>query len=125
MSGLHPPPAATPSIPPAQGGAVAGWTDIGPLAAIPPLRARVVRLAGVAIAVFRTGDDRVFALHDRCPHKGGPLSQGIVHGAWVTCPLHHWTIGLADGAARAPDEGCARVVNARVEAGRVLLEAAA
>ena len=61
---------------------------------------------GAAVAVFRTADDKVFALLDRCPHKGGPLSQGIVFGESVACPLHNWTIGLADGCAKAPDEGC-------------------
>lgn len=98
------------------------WTDVGPLDAIPPLRARTVRLRGVAIAVFRTADDQVFALHDRCPHKGGPLSQGIVHGTSVTCPLHNWVIALTNGTVRAPDEGCVRTVPVRLESGRILLE---
>ncbi|MBN8899275.1 MAG: nitrite reductase small subunit NirD, partial [Rhodospirillales bacterium] len=73
------------------------------------------------VAVFRTADDRVFALFDRCPHKAGKLSQGIVHGSSVTCPLHAWVIGLGDGQAQAPDEGCARTVSVRVEDGRILL----
>ncbi len=67
------------------------------------------------IAVFRTADDQVFALHDRCPHKAGKLSQGIVHGESVTCPLHNWVIGLADGQAQEPDEGCARTVPVRLD----------
>ncbi len=98
------------------------WTDIGPLDAIPPLRARTVRLHGVAIAVFRTADDQIFALHDHCPHKGGPLSQGMVHGTSVTCPLHNWVIDLTDGTARAPDDGCTRTMRVRLEAGRILLQ---
>lgn len=76
------------------------------LSAIPRLGSRVVRTADGDIALFRTGDDQVFALHDLCPHKGGPLSQGIVHGHTVTCPLHAWKIDLASGAAQAPDQGC-------------------
>ena len=108
----------SPQPPPARGG---GEVDIGPLEAIPPLRARTVRLGDLTIAVFRSSDDRVFALHDRCPHKGGPLSQGIVHGHSVTCPLHGWVIDLASGEARAPDEGCTRRVAARVVDGRILL----
>ena len=67
---------------------------------------RVARASGAAVAVFRNAEDKVFALLDRCPHKGGPLSQGIVFGESVACPLHNWTIGLADGCAAAPDAGC-------------------
>ena len=62
------------------------------------------------VAVFRNDQDQVFALLDRCPHKGGPLSQGIVFGTSVACPLHNWTIGLDDGCAKAPDEGCTHQV---------------
>ncbi len=99
------------------------WTAVGPLDAIPRLGARVFRSARHGdIAVFRTADDRVFALLDRCPHKGGPLSQGMVFGERVACPLHGWTIGLGDGEAVAPDKGCARRFPARVEAGQVMLQ---
>ena len=108
--------------------AVAGdavvWTDVGRLDDIPRLRARVVSTKAVDIAVFRTADDRLFALHDRCPHKAGKLSQGIVHGELVTCPLHNWVIGLVDGRARQPDEGCARSVPVRLQDGRILLAVA-
>jgi nitrite reductase (NADH) small subunit len=97
------------------------WADVGALDDLPRPGARVVVTPGTDIAVFRTHDDRVFALHDRCPHKQGKLSQGIVHGAAVTCPLHNWVIGLADGQAMAPDEGCAQVVPVRLRAGRILL----
>ena len=98
------------------------WTDILDVNDIPKLGARVVRHGTLVIAVFRTDDDEVFALEDRCPHKGGPLSQGIVHGRNVTCPLHNWNIALDSGCAVAPDEGCAREYPVRVEAGRVWLE---
>ena len=81
------------------------------------------RADGIEIAVFRTQDDAVFALLDRCPHKGGPLSQGIVFGNRVACPLHNWTIGLNDGCATAPDEGCVTRFPVCVENGRVLLDA--
>ena len=92
------------------------------LADIPRLGARVIERAierGGNVAVFRTADDRVFALADRCPHKGGPLSQGIVHGDRVACPLHNWNIRLETGAAVEPDVGCAARYPARVENGRV------
>lgn len=98
------------------------WVHIGRLEDIPRLGARVVRRDGGNIAVFRTADDEVFALLDRCPHKGGPLSQGIVHGAQVTCPLHDWKIKLQTGEAVAPDEGCTAAFAVRVEADGVWLQ---
>jgi nitrite reductase (NADH) small subunit len=103
---------------------MSGGVDLCALDDIPRLGARRVRrIDGAEIAVFRTADDRVFALLDRCPHKGGPLSQGIVFGAKVACPLHNWTIDLDSGRAVAPDEGCVRRFAVRVEGGRVLLDA--
>jgi nitrite reductase (NADH) small subunit len=98
------------------------WLDAGPLDAIPPRGARVLETADGPIAVFRTSDDRVFALRDRCPHRGGPLSQGIVHGKCVTCPLHDWVVDLPTGTARAPDEGVVETFAVRVERERVLVE---
>lgn len=98
------------------------WMEICPLNAIPVQGARIVKRDNEDdIAIFRTIDDQVFALHDRCPHKGGPLSQGIVSGQTVTCPLHNWQIDLATGQACAPDEGCAGHLAAKLEAGRVFL----
>ena len=83
------------------------WKRICPLDDIPRLGSRVVqRTSGGDIAVFRNADDEVFALHDKCAHKGGPLSQGIVSGKVVTCPLHSWKIDLETGEAVAPDVGC-------------------
>ena len=100
------------------------WTAICSVTDILPLGARrVTRPQGMAVALFRTADDRVFALLDRCPHKGGPLSQGIVFGNAVACPLHNWSIQLADGNARAPDEGCTPTFAVKVEAGQVFLDA--
>jgi len=97
------------------------WIEVGALNDIPRQGARVVRRKDGDIAVFRTLDDEVFALRDRCPHKGGPLSQGIVHGTRVACPLHDWKISLDTGIAVAPDEGCAARFPVRVEGGRVFL----
>ncbi|MEJ1974889.1 MAG: nitrite reductase small subunit NirD [Acetobacteraceae bacterium] len=97
------------------------WLDVGTLDDIPPQGARTVATSRGPVAIFRTLDDRVFALDDACPHKGGRLSQGIVHGHAVTCPLHSWVIGLADGRAAAPDEGCVRTVPVRLEGRRLLL----
>lgn len=100
----------------------AEWKTICALEEIPRLGSRVVKSAAGDIAVFRSADDEVFALHDKCPHKGGPLSQGIVHGRQVACPLHGWKIGLEDGHAAAPDTGCTRPFAVKVEDGRVLLK---
>ena len=97
------------------------WIEIGALNDIPRLGSRVVRTASGDIAVFRSADDDVFALDDRCPHKGGPLSQGIVHNKRVTCPLHNFVIELASGEAVAPDTGCTRVHPTKVENGMVWL----
>ncbi|TAM48780.1 MAG: nitrite reductase small subunit NirD [Burkholderiaceae bacterium] len=100
------------------------WKVICRVGDIPVLGARrVARPRGVAIAVFRNDQDQVFALLDRCPHKGGPLSQGIVFGTSVACPLHNRVIDLDDGCAKAPDEGCTPRFAVKVEAGQVLLDA--
>ena len=100
------------------------WTAICRIDDILPLGARrVSRPQGVAVAIFRTADERVFALLDRCPHKGGPLSQGIVFGDSVACPLHNWTIGLADGCARSPDEGCTPAFACKLDGGQIYLDA--
>ncbi|WP_118183384.1 nitrite reductase small subunit NirD [Paraburkholderia phosphatilytica] len=103
------------------------WTRVCAVSEIPPLGSRVLqRDDGNHVAIFRTASDNVFALLDRCPHKGGALSQGIVHGESVTCPLHAWNIDLASGNARAPDVGCARRFPVRVtDDGSVFLQLAA
>ena len=97
------------------------WVKVGSVEDIPPLGARVVSSVHGNIAVFRNAENEVFALLDKCPHKGGPLSQGIVFGRHVACPLHNWSIGLADGQAVAPDVGCAPRFETKVEDGVVLL----
>ena len=98
-----------------------GWIEIGDLADIPPRGARRVRGFGPPIAVFRTATDEIFALLDRCPHKGGPLSEGIVQGCAVACPLHGWVVQFDSGEAEAPDEGSTGVVPVKIEAGRIWL----
>jgi len=96
------------------------WKPICRVDDIPVLGARrIERAQGGPVAIFRNAEDKVFALLDRCPHKGGPLSQGIVFGESVACPLHNWTIGLADGCARTPDEGCTPRFSTKVDDGVV------
>ena len=95
------------------------WIEIGSIEDIPQLGARVINTSEGNIGIFRTAEDEVFALRDACPHQGGPLSQGIVHGRSVTCPLHNWRIEFDTGKAVAPDEGCAARYPVRVEDGKV------
>ena len=97
------------------------WIDIAALDDIPKRGARVVKTALGCVAVFRTAGDEVFALDNSCPHKGGPLAEGIVHGKAVTCPLHNWVISLETGEAQGADEGRVATYPAQVVQGRVLL----
>ena len=97
--------------------------DIGALTDIAQQGARVVKTAYGCIAVFRTAADEVYAINDRCPHKGGPLSEGIVHGNRVTCPLHNWVFDLATGQAQGGDLGQVATYEVRLEGGRLLLDA--
>jgi nitrite reductase (NADH) small subunit len=99
------------------------WIEICPIDSIPLRGCRVVRTRHMQVALFRTASDEVFALENRCPHRGGPLSEGIVHDRKVTCPLHNWVIGLEDGQAIGADEGCARSFAVRLDKDRVYLEA--
>lgn len=97
------------------------YTQVARLDEIPRLGSLVVRRGVTQIAIFRSGDDRVFAVEDKCPHKAGPLSQGIVHGCRVTCPLHNMVIDLASGDAVAPDEGRVQTFELKIEGGAVWL----
>lgn len=100
------------------------WKKICFVTDIPVLGSRrVTRARGMDVAIFRNSEDKVFALLDRCPHKGGPLSQGIVHGESVACPLHNWNIGLGDGCAKAPDVGCTPKFAVKVDGDSVYLSA--
>ena len=101
------------------------WLPIGQVSDIPLRGARGIETPHGRIAVFRTADDRILAIDDRCPHKGGPLSQGIVHGAFVTCPLHNWVISLETGKAQGADVGCVRTIPIKVENGAVFIATSA
>lgn len=98
------------------------WIDVGPLSAIPPRGSRVIKTAHGCVALFRTHDDQVYALDDRCPHKGGPLSEGIVHGHSVTCPLHNWVFDLSTGIAKGADDGTVGTYPTRIENDRILVD---
>ncbi|EIJ35124.1 nitrite reductase small subunit NirD [Thiothrix nivea] len=103
---------------------MSNWIEIVELESIPVLGSRVVKTPDMNIAVFRGRDDQVYAIRDACPHKNGPLSQGIMHGSTVTCPLHNWKIDLTSGQAMGPDEGCTNVFATKVENGKVFLQLA-
>jgi len=101
---------------------IGDWLDIGPVDQIAPGNARTLPVRGAEeIAVFRTMAGEFHALVNKCPHKAGPLSQGIVHGGVVTCPLHNWNISLRTGEALGEDKGCVPVIPLRVDAGRIYL----
>ena len=97
------------------------WIDIGALDDLPLRGSRCVQTPTGKIGVFRTADDRIFAIRNECPHKGGPLTEGIVHGHSVTCPLHNWVISLETGQAQGADEGAVETIPVKVEGTRVLL----
>lgn len=101
------------------------WVNVLALDDIPQLGSRVVKTANYNIAIFRTGADEVFAVKDQCPHKQGPLSQGIVHGNSVTCPLHNWKIDLSSGEVLGPDEGCTNTFQAKVVENQVFINLSA
>lgn len=98
------------------------WIDVGYLNDIPRRGARCVKVPGYTVALFRTGDDQVFALEDKCPHKAGPLSQGIVHDGCVTCPLHNWVISLATGEAQGADDGRVATIPVRLDGARISID---
>lgn len=100
---------------------MSNWIEIGSINDIPRLGARVVNSDTGDIAIFRTAEDKIFAIKDECPHKKGPLSQGIVHGDRVACPLHDWKIHLDTGHAVAPDEGCAATFPVMIEGDKIML----
>ena len=100
---------------------VIDWMDIGKLDEIPRQGARRINADGKTIAIFRTADDEIFAIDDQCPHAGGPLSQGIVHGDCVTCPLHNWVISLRDGTAQGADTGSTQSYHVRMEGQSIML----
>jgi nitrite reductase (NADH) small subunit len=97
------------------------WIELGRIEAVPQRGARCITTPTGKIAVFRTANDQVYAMDNRCPHKGGPLSEGIVHGSSVTCPLHNWVFDLATGEAQGADEGKVRTYPVKVENGRIFL----
>ena len=100
------------------------WLEVGCVSDIPPLGSRTVRVSSGDIALFRAEDDKIFALDNKCPHKGGPLSDGIVHGCRITCPLHNWVMELETGEAIAPDEGRAKIWPVKVENGKIFISLA-
>ena len=104
--------------------AVGEWLDIGPVDQLPALGARTLPVrGGREIAIFHTATGEVYALANQCPHKQGPLSQGIVHDTTVTCPLHNWRISLVTGEALGEDKGCVPVIPVKIDGGRTCVGA--
>ena len=103
---------------------MSNWMQVVALEEVPMLGSRVVDAGELEVALFRTAGDMIFAIKNACPHKGGPLSEGIVHGTSVTCPLHNWKIDLASGEALSPDQGCANTFPVKIENGQIYIELA-
>lgn len=95
------------------------WTEVGRIEDLPRPGGRKLRTPAGDIALFRTSGDEVFALAEKCPHRGGPLSQGMVYGNRVQCCMHGLNLDLATGKAVAPEEGCAAPYPVRIEDGRI------
>jgi nitrite reductase [NAD(P)H] small subunit len=100
------------------------WIDIGTIEDVPLRGARLLKTRVGCIAVFRTGESEIFATSNTCPHKGGPLSEGIIHGQSVTCPLHNWVFDLNTGKAQGADAGQIETYPVRLEDGRILIDCA-
>ncbi len=100
------------------------WIDIGAIDDIPLRGARKVKTREGCLAVFRTDENTVYATSNTCPHKGGPLVEGIIHDNRVTCPLHNWVFDLETGQAQGADKGRIATYPAKVENGRILIDAA-
>jgi nitrite reductase (NADH) small subunit len=104
------------------GNLTARWVAVGVIDDIPLRGARCVKNGAMTIAIFRTAANEIYALEDKCPHRNGPLSQGIVHDGCVTCPLHNWVISLETGRAQGADEGVTLAFPVRVEGQQIYLD---
>ena len=98
--------------------------DLGPLDFIPLGEARAYTFGGKTIAVFRQRDGHLFATDNACPHKAGPLADGLVGAGKVICPLHMWKIDLETGRCLGED-GAVRTYPVRAVNGRILVTLAA
>jgi nitrite reductase (NADH) small subunit len=98
------------------------WYRVGDRADVPPREGRVVRIGARDIAVFNLGD-RYVAVDNRCPHKGGPLADGIVAGHTIVCPLHAWKIDLETGGVERPSgaNACVARYDVRVVEGAIVV----
>ncbi|MFW7381538.1 MAG: nitrite reductase small subunit NirD [Oligoflexus sp.] len=81
------------------------WYLIGTIHDIPRQGAQLLQFGDRQLGIFRTYQDEFYAINAQCPHAGGPLTEGLIHGHYVSCPLHDWTINLKTGICQAPDEG--------------------
>lgn len=98
------------------------WHPVCQIEEIPRYGGRTIRAGEVEIAVFRLGDDRIRAVDNRCPHKQGPLAEGIVSGDIIICPLHARKISLESGEVLSPDSGCVKTYAVKIEGDEVLLQ---
>ncbi len=95
--------------------------DLGPVGFIPPGEGRAFVVKDKTIAVFRQRDSRLFATDNACPHRGGPLADGIAGGGKVICPFHAWKIDLETGRCQGEDV-TVRTYPVREVGGRIVVE---
>lgn len=80
-----------------------------------------VRIKDTFIALFRLANGDIRAVENRCPHKNGPLAEGIVSGEFVFCPLHDWKISLQTGEVQKPDDGCIQTYEVQIIDGDIYI----
>lgn len=95
--------------------------EIGPVGAIPPGEGRNFQVGALRVAVFHTRGGDVYAVQAECPHRGGPLANGLVGGSTLICPLHSWKFNLVNGQALMGDCGLKTYVVRVSESGQILM----
>jgi nitrite reductase (NADH) small subunit len=99
------------------------WVRVTQVENIPPREGRAAVVGDRELAIFNLGD-RFLAVDNRCPHKAGPLCDGIVAGHAVVCPLHAWKVNLESGAVERPasEHACVNPYATRVDGGIVSVQ---
>lgn len=91
------------------------WYKITSINEIPKMGSRVVQINETEIAIFKTNKNEIFALNNQCPHQQGKLSEGLIHGDVVTCPLHNTDISLENGKALGENYGCTNKYETKID----------
>ncbi|MBI2884727.1 MAG: nitrite reductase small subunit NirD [Candidatus Omnitrophica bacterium] len=97
------------------------WRLVTECGTIPVREGRRVICGKEEVALFNLGADAYLAVENRCPHRQGPLADGIVAGTSVYCPLHSWRINLETGCAISGGEGCVKRYPVKIADGKIYL----